>query len=73
MNTITIEKTAKRFKLMLILAVLMMLGSVIWMACIRSNAQLTNESPDYAPACVLLASGVVMWLIAKVAIWWHHG
>lgn len=73
MATVTIEKTAKRYKLRLVLAVLMLIVGVIWAACVHANAEVVNQAPNYTPPGILIASAVGLWLITKVAIWWHHG
>jgi len=62
----TIEKTGKRWKgLMVLSAVSMIVGGVMWAAAESSAVILVGQ------LCVL--GGGLGVILAKVGAWWHHG
>ena len=70
---ITIEKTAKRYKLVILLSALCAVVSVLWIVCACANSEITNAEPSVGfPIFLLLVSGVV-YMATKAVIWWNHG
>jgi len=60
--TTTIQQTAKRFKLLILLGVLGMLFGLLTIFV----------SGGEGFGAVVLGSGLVLWLVGKIGKWWHH-
>ena len=65
METQLIEKTAKRFKVQLLLAKLALLGGLAWIAI----AAMTGT--NLIAPCAMFAVGALWRIYVKVAVWWH--
>lgn len=69
----TIEKTSKKYKLRLLLAALMMIAAVPWYIVVKNNANVTGVPANFTGPGVLFGVGILIWIQAKIAIWWNHG
>lgn len=73
MSKVQIEKTAKKFKLMLVLCRLAYLVAVIWGMCAVAGANVNGGEPSFAGPVALFAVALVVALVTKFLIWWNHG
>ena len=70
---VTIEKTAKKYKLVILLSALCAVVSIFWIICACVHSDVTNSEPSLGlPILLLLVSGLV-YIVTKIAIWWNHG
>lgn len=66
---VTTEKTAKKFKVWILISTLGIIGSIGWFI-----AALSSEDPaSTAGAVLLFVVSLVVRIITKVLIWWNHG
>jgi len=65
MKTQTIQQTAKKWKaLQAIGAVALIIGLVAMFA----------SAPDVTTAAIITTSaGLILYLVGRIAAWWHHG
>lgn len=70
---VSVERTAKRYKLLLLLSGLGMIVGVFWILGAVAYHHAMGVAPDYIkPVAVLAISGFVR-IITKFLIWWNHG
>ena len=68
-----IELTAKRFKLISLLSVLIFLfGWVLFFIIISNTPSKTTGSFLPMLSLLLILSGLISYIINRVRIWWHH-
>ena len=70
---VTVEKTAKRYKLRLLLSVLGLIVGIFWLIGAISNADVTNQEPNLATPSAIIVLSLLLWIITKIQIWWNHG
>lgn len=73
-QTITIEKTSKRYKGRLVLAALGIIVGISWFcfAVTQTDPTTGQEIDTNKPLAVIVVS-LIFWLITKIQIWWNHG
>ena len=73
MSKVTTQKTGKIWKLQIMLAVLLMLGSGV-MCFVLSQVPKTEANKNLLAVCILtLAFSLVWYLFAKFCAWWANG
>lgn len=72
---VTIQRTAKRWKSLVLVAVLiMLLGAILAVIDITANFAYPDRIGDLAiPGAIVFALGITTLLAARLLIWWHHG
>lgn len=73
MAKVQVEKTAKKFKLMLVLCRLAYVVAVIWGMCAYAGAQVNGGEPSFVGPVVLFVVALLVSLVTKFLIWWNHG
>lgn len=66
----TIQKTAKRWKGQMVLAVLVAMVGIILLAVSVSAED--AESPRFIIGAVCVPIGVFWFFVARIVAWWHH-
>ena len=69
---VTIERTAKRFKLMQAAGVLLFFIAGIWLMSGLSAISGKPESDVHPLAVALLLISIGALLVARIGAWWHH-
>ena len=70
---ITIERTAKKYKLAKLLSVLGIIVGIFWIMGAHANSDVTGVAPNLAkPIALIVISGIV-YIVTKFLIWWNHG
>jgi len=74
-GVVTIQRTAKRWKFLVLIAVLiMLLGAMLAVIDIAGNFAYPDRIGDLAiPGAIVFALGIATLVLARVLIWWHHG
>ena len=67
-QVVTVEKTAKRFKLAKLLSALMMIVGII-LAIVNND---TPDSSGFIIGVILIPLGLVWRILTGIRIWWHH-
>lgn len=71
----TVEATAKKWKLIILIGVLFLLAG--FGGCAVSCSEAVNKQPvdpvSAALMAVVLPIGVVIYLIGRIGKWWNHG
>jgi hypothetical protein len=68
---VTTQATSKKFKAQQLLSALMIIVGFVWLMTLGSQT-----SPSGAQGVIpvlLLLSGLIWFLVARVRAWWHHG
>lgn len=73
MAKMQIEKTAKKFKLILVLCRLAYVVAVIWGMCVFAGAEINGTEPSFAGPVVLFLAALATAIVTKFLIWWNHG
>lgn len=73
MSKVQIEKTSKKFKLVLVLCRLSYLVAVIWGMCAVAGSNVNGGEPNLAAPVGLFVCALIVALITKFLIWWNHG
>ncbi|MFC1888712.1 zinc-ribbon domain-containing protein [Thermodesulfobacteriota bacterium] len=64
----TIEKTSKKFKGQMIIAI-----PIFIIGILLTIVGLSDENMSYAvPGLIMAGGGAIWWLIIKILIWWRH-
>lgn len=70
---ITIERTAKKYKLAKLLSALGIIVGIFWIMGAHANSDVTGVAPNLAkPIALIVISGIV-YIVTKFLIWWNHG
>jgi uncharacterized membrane protein YvbJ len=67
----TVEQTSKPYKLQLLLASLLCMGSVVVMVFGFSGDQASSGAGGFGIGGLLV--GIIWFIIVRFMIWWHHG
>lgn len=73
MAKVQIEKTSKKFKLMLVLCRLAYVVAIFWGVCAHAAADVNGASPSYVGPVVLFVVALAVSLVTRFLIWWCHG
>ena len=72
MKTITIERTAKRFKLMSLLASLVLIVTPFWAYVLKCQAEIVGGEANFWPPAITFGVALVAKLVIRFLIWWYH-
>jgi hypothetical protein len=67
---VTIERTAKKWKLLWLIGIVYILVGLIVM---RIGYSGQPDMPVIVVGGVIVAVGLVLYVYAKIAAWWYHG
>ena len=70
---ITIERTAKKYKLAKLLSVLGIIVGIFWIMGAHANSDVTGVEPNLAKPIALIAISGIVYIVTKFLIWWNHG
>ena len=74
---VSVELTAKRWKVLKLAGILTILLGVVLLVAGMGDASMATEGDSASPLLTagMLTGlvGVVLWLTARVLSWWHHG
>jgi len=70
---VTIERTAKKYKLLILLSILGILAGIVWIVGAFANLDATGAEPNLAKPLALIAVSALVYIATKFIIWWNHG
>ena len=70
---VTIEKTAKKYKLALLVSGLCFFFGIFWLIFAVAAAQADNTTPHIVMPWLFIIMSVIAYIVTKLVIWWNHG
>ena len=70
---ITIQKTAKRYKLAKALGGLLLIVTPFYAYAIHANAEIVKGEPSYTGPVITAAVGIILYLYGRIGAWWNNG
>lgn len=66
-NITTVQETSKRLKLHMLISVLMICVGVVWSMPVAQGPAGSTAWPG-----LLLAAGLIWYVVSRIRVWWHH-